>query len=72
MSPVMKCFIHSLVSTMGADNYLLRLILELDKFSMLKLEQKEVLYKVAKKEIVNSDSKHKQLIEHEILEHYFG
>ncbi len=78
MSPVMKCFIHSLVSTMGADNYLLRtyflqdLILELDKFSKLKLEQKEVEYKVAKKEIANSDSKHKQLIEHDILEHSFG
>ncbi len=74
----MKSFIQSLFLTMGEENYLLRtyflqdLILELDKFSMLKLEQKAVEYQVAKKDIANSESKHKQQIEHEILEHSFG
>ncbi len=79
MSPVMKSFIHSVFSTMGEENYLLRtyflqnLILELNKFSTLKLKQKGIEYETAKKEITEkSNIKFKKLLEEEILEHSFG
>ncbi len=78
MSPVIKSFIHSLLSTMGERNYLLRtyflqnLILELNKISTHRLKEKEKEYEAAKNVSTENSDKKKTLIENEILEHSFG